>query len=128
MPKWQGEHDAEALAAEMRRRLGASLRAPRAAVGEKRMFGGVCFLLRGNMLCGTSSEGYMFRVDPARHGEAARLPGAKPLVMNKRTMQGFFWVEPTACDGRALRRWLALAQDYVGKLPAKAARRRRAAA
>lgn len=128
MTKWAGKEDAEVLAEQMRRRFGARLGAKRADLSEKRMFGGICFLLRGNMLCGTSREGYMFRVDPARHEEAARLPGAKPLVMNKRTMQGYFWVEPDACDDGALKRWLALAEDYVAKMPAKAAKRRRSAA
>jgi hypothetical protein len=46
--------------------------------------------------------------------------------MQGRTMAGFYWVDPDACDTRGLGRWLALAQDYVGKLPAKAAKRRRA--
>jgi hypothetical protein len=41
-------------------------------------------------------------------------------------MRGFFWVEPDACDARGLRRWFALAEAYVGKMPAKAAKRRRA--
>lgn len=128
MAKWEGTQDAEALAQELRRRLGASPKVPRAALSEKRMFGGVCFLVRGNMLCGSGKNGYMFRVGPARHDEAARLPGAKPLIMRGRAMQGFFWVVPDACDERALARWLALAQDYVAKMPAKATKRRRPAA
>jgi hypothetical protein len=43
-------------------------------------------------------------------------------------MQGFFWVEPAACDARGLARWLALAEEYIGGLPAKPAKRRRAGA
>ncbi len=124
MAKWEGRHDSEALAENLRRRLGASLKAPRAALSEKRMFGGICFLLRGNMLCGAGKNGYMFRVDPAREAEAARLPGTEPVVMNQRKMQGFFWVEPAASDAKALGRWLALAEDYVGAMPPKAAKRR----
>lgn len=38
-------------------------------------------------------------------------------------MKGFFWVAPGACDARALERGLALAEDYVAKMPAKTARR-----
>jgi hypothetical protein len=124
MAKWEGEHDAEALAEQLRQRLAASRRVPASALGEKRMFGGICFTLRGNMLCGSGKNGYMFRVDRARQAEAERLPGARPVVMRGRAMQGFFWVDPDACDARALGRWLALAEDYVGKLPAKAAKRR----
>jgi hypothetical protein len=91
---------------------------------EKRMFGGVCFLLRGNMLCGAGKNGYMIRTDRAREAEAAALPGGRPVVMQGRAMAGFYWVDPEACDAKGLGRWLALAQNYVGKLPAKAAKRR----
>jgi hypothetical protein len=123
MAKWQGKHDTESLAKHLRRRL-----ASRAGLSERRMFGGVCFMLNGNMLCGAGKNGYMFRVDRARVAEARRLPGGRPLVMRGRAMQGFFWVEPAACDARGLPRWLALAEEYVGGLPAKPARRRRAGA
>jgi hypothetical protein len=44
--------------------------------------------------------------------------------MQGRAMAGFYWVDPEACDAKGLGRWLALAQDYVGRLPAKAAKRR----
>ncbi len=127
MAKWEGKHDAATLAEELRRRLAASPSVPRAALSEKRMFGGICFLLRNNMLCGAGREGYMFRVGPARHAEAAKLPGGRPVVMRERPMQGFFWVDPDACDARGLGRWLALAQAHVGKLPAKEAKRGRPA-
>jgi hypothetical protein len=52
MAKWQGKHDAEALAEQLRRRLGS-----RGGFSEKRMFGGVCFMLNGNMLCGAGKNG-----------------------------------------------------------------------
>jgi len=123
--KWEGKHDVAALAEELRRRLAASAKPPRAALTEKRMFGGVCFLLNGNMLCGAGKNGYMIRTDRAREAEAAALPGGRPVVMQGRAMAGFYWVDPEACDAKALGRWLALAQDYVGKLPAKAEKRRR---
>ena len=125
MAKWEGKHDVAALADELRRRIGASLKAPASALSEKTMFGGVCFLLNGNMLCGAGKNGYMIRTDPARAGEAGRLPGGKPVVMRGRPMRGFYWVDPAACDAKALGRWLALAQDYVVEMPPKAAKKRR---
>jgi hypothetical protein len=124
--KWQSTHDAAALAETIRRRLHASPKPRGASLTEKRMFGGVCFLLNGNMLCGAGKNGYMVRVDPALEAEAARLPGAAPVVMNNRAMPGFFWIDPDACDARALGRWLALAEDYVGAMPAKTAKTKRA--
>lgn len=127
MAKWEGKHDVAALAENLRRRLGASPNVPASALGEKRMFGGVCFLLRDNMLCGAGKNGYMIRTDPARAAEAGALPGGRPVVMQGRMMKGFYWVDPAACDAKALGRWLALAEAYVGAMPAKrpkAAKRR----
>ena len=86
------------------------------------MFGGTCFLLRGNMLCGTGSGSFMFRVGKEAHASAARRRGAKPVVMQGRRMQGFLWVDPAAVDARSLRTWLGLATAYVGGLPPKAKR------
>jgi hypothetical protein len=36
-----------------------------------------------------------------------------------RVMQGFVWVDPSRCDARALKRWIAMAEAYVGMLPEK---------
>jgi hypothetical protein len=83
------------------------------------MFGGVCFLLRGNMLCGTGQEKFMFRVGKAQDAAALARPGAKPMDITGRVMQGFIWVDPARCDARAIGRWLAMAKAYVGTLPAK---------
>ncbi|MGH6630608.1 MAG: TfoX/Sxy family protein [Burkholderiales bacterium] len=88
-------------------------------ISEKRMFGGVCFLLRGNMLCGTGKADFMFRVGKEQDAEALSRPGARPMDITGRIMKGFVWVDPASCDGRALKRWIALAESYVGALPAK---------
>lgn len=125
MAKWEGKHDVEAMAQELRRRLAGAAKAPGAALSEKKMFGGVCFLLNGNMLCGAGKNGYMIRTDPARAAAAAALPGGEPVVMQGRPMRGFYWLDPAGCDAKALGRWLALAQDYVGQMPPKAAKKRR---
>lgn len=124
MAKWEGTHDVAALAAALRRSLPAPLEAP-GALAEKRMFGGLCFLLNGNMLCGAGKNGYMIRVSRADLAKAESLPGGRPVVMNGRAMAGFYWVDPGACDARGLGRWLALAAGYVGALPPKAAKKRR---
>jgi len=93
--------------------------AGRRNVTEKRMFGGVCFLLRGNMLCGTGKTDFMFRVGRERDAEALSRKGARPMDITGKVMKGFVWVDPGACDARGLKRWIDLAVDYVGKLPAK---------
>ena len=125
MAKWEGKHDVAALAETLRQRLAASPKRPPAALAEKRMFGGISFLLNGNMLCGAGKNGYMIRIDRARQADAKRLPGGRPVVMRGRERPGYFWVDPAACDAAGLGRWPALAEDYVGKMPAKAANKRR---
>jgi TfoX/Sxy family transcriptional regulator of competence genes len=104
----------EALAGRMRKVL-----AGRRALTEKRMFGGVCFLLKGNMLCGVGDGRFMFRVGREQDAAALARPGAKPMDFTGRAMQGFVWVDPAQCDARRLRSWIAMAERYVGALPAK---------
>jgi len=104
----------EALAARLRKAL-----ARRRGIMEKNMFGGVCFLLKGNMLCGTGEDKFMFRVGKEQDAAALKRPGAKPMDFTGRAMPGFVWVDPARCDARALGRWIAMAQAYVGELPAK---------
>jgi hypothetical protein len=41
------------------------------------------------------------------------------MDLTGRVMKGFVWVNPGACDARALKRWIAMAEHHVGKLPAK---------
>jgi hypothetical protein len=91
----------------------------REAVAEKRMFGGVCFLLRGNMLCGTSRGRLMVRVGAAQHAAALARKAARPMDFTGKVMQGFVWVGDEGYAGAGLRRWIAMAERYVGKLPAK---------
>jgi len=104
----------EALAARLRKALAGTR-----GVAEKKMFGGACFLLRGNMLCGTGQEKFMFRVGKEQDAAALTRPGAKPMDITGKLMKGFVGVDPGACDGRRLKRWIALAENYVGMLPAK---------
>jgi len=104
----------EALAGRMRKAI-----AGRRNIVEKKMFGGVCFLLKGNMLCGVGKDKFMFRVGKDRYAAALARSGAKPMDITGRVMKGFVWVHPARCDSRALKRWIAMADAYVGKLPAK---------
>jgi hypothetical protein len=106
--------ETEALAVRVRKIL-----ARRRGISEKRMFGGVCFLLRGHMLCASSSRGFMFRVGKAQHARAVARRGASPMVMNGRKFEGFVRVDPGACDFRGLKHWIALADGYVSTLPPK---------
>src|ERR1041384_8589291 len=108
------------VAPEEKQKLADRLRAVlarRRGVTEKKMFGGTCFLLNDNMLCGTGSGNFLFRVGKEAHAEAVKRRGAKAMVHNGRRMEGFIWVDPAACDARSVKAWLELAAASVGELP-----------
>lgn len=86
------------------------------------MFGGVAFMLNGNMCVGVSNKSkLMVRFDPARHEEIAVLPGVSSMTIGKSGMRGFLFVEPEAVDDRrSLEKWVKLSVAYVGTLPKKA--------
>lgn len=88
---------------------------------EKKMFGGLGFMLNGNMLIGTTAKGELLvRVDPDKMDEALKRPGAYAMHMGPKVMTGFVAVEPdTLPDAKAIKEWIAYAQAYVKTLPAK---------
>lgn len=91
----------------------------RPGITERKMFGGICWLLHGNMLCGVEVGRYMFRVGAEQHRDALALPGARPMDITGRPMRGFVWVDASAASGERLSRWIALAERFVGSLPPK---------
>ena len=89
-------------------------------ITEKRMFGGLCFMLNGNMLCGVHKNGGMFRVGKELEAEALAIEGARPMDFTGRPMAGFIDVEDDLLgDDTRRHKMLALAQAYVGAMPAK---------
>lgn len=88
-------------------------------IQEKKMFGGFCWMLRGNMLCGVEVGRYMFRVGKELESKALSRPGASPMDITGKPMRGFVWVDARHADGRKLASWIRLAERYVGSLPPK---------
>lgn len=87
---------------------------------EKKMFGGLCFMWQGNMLCGTMKNGAMYRVGKHRHSEALDIEGVSVMDMTGREMKGFVIVDPEVLADDARRtRILGMAQEFVASLPAK---------
>jgi TfoX/Sxy family transcriptional regulator of competence genes len=81
--------------------LAASVRAALAGTGavrEVKMFGGIGFMLNGNMVAGASKRGLLLRVGKDRQGDALAQPGARPMVMRGRTMEGYIYVDPPALN------------------------------
>jgi hypothetical protein len=96
-------------------------------VVERKMMGGVVFMVRGNM-CVTASGrgGILVRVGPEAQARALKEPHVKAVTMAGRSMTGFVRVMPEGYrTAAALRKWVKRGVDHVSTLPAKAARRKR---
>jgi TfoX/Sxy family transcriptional regulator of competence genes len=91
------------------------------------MFGGVGFMLNGNLIAGASPRGLLLRVGSERSAEALARPGARPMVMRGRALAGYVYVDPPALSAAAVRAWIELALSYVRALPPRAAKRRKTA-
>jgi TfoX/Sxy family transcriptional regulator of competence genes len=88
-------------------------------VREVKMFGGLCFMLNGNMVAGTSPRGLLVRVGKDRQAQALMRPGARPMEMRGRRMAGYVLLDPPPRDEQGLRDWLAPAVAFVNTLPPK---------
>lgn len=102
--------------------LAASVRATLAAAGdirEVRMFGGIGFMLNGNLVAAASRRGLLLRVGKDRQAEALAQSGTRPMVMRGRTMEGYVYVELPELDKQAVQNGLRLAVAHVQTLPSK---------
>jgi TfoX/Sxy family transcriptional regulator of competence genes len=99
-------------------------------VSEKRMFGGIAFLLRGNMCCGVIQDLLVLRLGPRGAETALRRLHAREMDFTGRPMKGMVYVEPGGIETDAeLQEWLEQAVQFVQTLPGKKVppqRRRRA--
>ena len=88
---------------------------------EKKMFGGLAFLLNGHMAVAVSGQGgILVRVDPAQTDVLLGEPGAEAFEMKGRPMNGWLRVDGAALDDDAvLRSWAARGMAYAGSLPPK---------
>ena len=98
----------EALANRVREALGGRRR-----LEEKRMFGGLTFMLRGKMCVSVGKDRIMCRIDPAIHDAALRRKGCRTVVMQGHAYRGFVHVSAEALQTRGnLDYWVGLALDY----------------
>ena len=88
---------------------------------EQKMFGGLAFLISGNMSVSASGQGgLLLRVDPEQTDALLREPGAEPFEMRGRSMAGWLRVAPEAVSSkRDLERWVKRGVDYARSLPSK---------
>jgi TfoX/Sxy family transcriptional regulator of competence genes len=104
----------ERLAARVR-----ALLASRADVSERKMFGGLTFMVGGNMCCGVNREELIVRLDPGREEEVLARPHARPMDLTGRKMRGFITVHPDGLTGTNLDRWVREAVARAESLPPK---------
>ena len=87
---------------------------------EKKMFGGIGFLLNGNMACGVNKDNLIVRVDPEKHSALLKKPHAKPFDLTGRPMKGWLLVE---ADGyiteKQLSAWIKEGIEFASTLPPK---------
>jgi TfoX/Sxy family transcriptional regulator of competence genes len=90
-------------------------------ITEKKMFGGLAFLIAGNMAVSASGQGgLLVRVDPTKSDQVVATTTARPMEMRGRAMQG--WLRVDAADVRTKRqlaKWVELGTTYARSLPAK---------
>ena len=89
-------------------------------VEEKKMFGGVGFMLQGNMACGILNDDLIVRVGPDRYEEALATPHARPFDITGRPMTGWVMVAPAGyAEDDDLARWVQQGLAFARSLPAK---------
>ena len=97
----------------------------RSDVTEKRMFGGLAFLVRGHMSVGIVKDRLMVRVGPEAHERLLREPHVRKMDFTGRPMNGFLYVTPPGLElDRELERWVHQGVAFAAALPAKPAARR----
>lgn len=105
----------EGLAQRIREQLGE-----RPALTEKRMFGGLAFLLHGNMTVGVVGDELIVRVGPDHTGQALARPEARPMDFTGRPMRGWVTVTgPALAEDDVLYHWVTTALAFAGTLPPK---------
>ena len=108
-----------AFSEELAERIRQGL-ARRLGIQEKKMFGGIGFLLNGNVLVGVWKDSLIVRLGPEEGEEALKEPHVSEFDITGRAMKGWVLVAPEGVEGDdQLSGWVQRAVKFVGKLPAK---------
>lgn len=110
----------KALAARVRQVLSGHRGVLEKNVAEKKMFGGVCFLLHGNIFVGVWQDSLIARVGADRAESALRQEHVREFDVTGRPMKGWVMIDPDGLETDAqLKEWLEQARDFVTSLPPK---------
>jgi hypothetical protein len=89
-------------------------------IDERKMFGGLAFLLDGNMAVGITGEDLMVRVGPDAWADALAQPHAREMDFTGRSMKGLVYVAPDGvAEDEELAAWIGRGIDFAGSLPPK---------
>jgi len=92
---------------------------------EKKMFGGLAFMIGGRMSVGVVKDALMVRVGADAHEGLLQRPHARPMDFTGRPLKGFLFVDAPGLESDAdLERWIARGVDYAASIPAKGERLR----
>jgi hypothetical protein len=86
-------------------------------VDERKMFGGLTFMLSGHMLCGVVKDTLMVRLGPEGADLALDQPHVRPMDFTGRPMKGMVFIDPAGLHGEGLRQWVDAAVGYARSLP-----------
>ena len=99
----------EKLADRIRKTIGKNKN-----VTEKKMFGGLSFLLKGKMFCGVLKEDLVLRISHDEYENALKKPNVRPMDFTGRPMKGFIYVNSNGCKSdKNLKEWVDLSLNYV---------------
>lgn len=99
-------------------RVRAILTAER-SLSERKMFGGLAFMIEGHMCCGIVGSDLMLRLGPEGADAALTRPHVRAMDFTRRPMTSMVYVEPAGLSGIALQRWVEKAATFAHGLPPK---------
>jgi TfoX/Sxy family transcriptional regulator of competence genes len=96
----------------------------RPGLSERRMFGGLAFLLNGYMFAGVQESTLMARAGPERHADALAVKHARAMDFTGRPLKGYAYVDPEGIEEDAeLAQWVNRCADFVSAMPPKKAKK-----
>ena len=99
----------EKLADRIRKIIGKNKK-----VTEKKMFGGLSFLLNGKMFCGVLKGDLVLRISHDKYEDALKKPNVRPMDFTGRPMKGFIYVNSNGCKSdKNIRKWVKLSYNHV---------------
>jgi len=89
-------------------------------VQEKKMFGGLCFMVSNHMCCGVVNNKLMARVGPDNYAKCLAMKHVSEMDFTGKAMKGMVYVSPQGIgSGANLSKWIGMCMDFVESLPAK---------